>query len=86
VAFDITGVKFEPEYNVDGVKVGKYGDRYVLTVDLDGEQRLLGAPFNTGMESRDQTIQNIEKYLGNGGTAVKARASSAGNGWVLDPA
>jgi hypothetical protein len=78
VAFDITGVDFE--------KGGKYGDRYILTVVLDGEERQLGAPFQSGMDSRDETIQNVEKYLADGGAPVKARVETAGNGWVLSPA
>ncbi len=74
--FSIKAVRFEP--------TGKYGASHVLTIDLDGEERDLRAPYGSGMDSRDQTVENILGYLDAGGDPVQGvKVETAGNGWVL---
>ena len=41
---------------------GQFGERFVATVTIDGEERLISFPFGT-VESRDRMLNALEKYL-----------------------
>jgi hypothetical protein len=55
-AFEVKAVAFQPEKGYKG------SDRFLLTIDLDGETRLLS--FGTGtVDSRDRMLGAMSKYL-----------------------
>src|SRR5437762_9635241 len=41
---------------------GKFGPRYVLVTEIEGETRAIGFPAGT-VESRDRMFDQLEKYL-----------------------
>lgn len=58
----IDGGEAFPVLAVDGPVLGKYGERYIMTITLDGENRLL--PFPTGsVGSRDNLLAQLQEYL-----------------------
>ena len=78
--FDITGVRFEAE--------NKYGPRYVVTLTLEGETRMVGFPKGSGVTSRDDILQAmIDDHFGVGeAEAITAILDKGGNSYLIKPA
>lgn len=81
IPFVITAIK-ESEY--DGQP------RYVLSVTVpnpetgDTEERLLGFPIGSGVESRDRMLDALKDYLdGDGAEEVKAKLEKVGKAYLI---
>jgi hypothetical protein len=77
---------------IAGVREGEYdgNPRYVLDVIVpnpetgDDEERLLGFPINSGVESRDRMLAALMEYLqGDDAEEVKAKLEKVGRAYII---
>ncbi len=78
-SFVITNVTFDPE--------NKYGARYVLDIELDGEERRAGFQIGSGVRTRDDMLQQMAAYFGvEGAEPVKVKLTGAGQATLITAA
>ncbi len=92
--FTITAVEFEVGKSDENPNGNKYGDRFVLTIDLDGEDRRLG--FTIGIDpqtgesytpARDKQLADMTEYLATGEGAIDpTKLVKVGRAYFLNPA
>lgn len=76
-SFTITAVTVDPG--------DKYGERFVLDIVLNGEERRIG--FQTGtVDSRDRMLAAMAEYIGNSGSTVDASLTAAGRATLITAA
>ncbi len=88
VEFQITGVRedFDNAYN------GKPSPRYIVEVTLpnplsgEDEERLIGFPTGSGVDSRDNQLEGMFDYFSNGGDALDVNLYKGGNAYLIRPA
>ena len=87
VEFQITGVRedLDNQYN------GKPAPRFVVTLTLanplsgEDEERFIGFPVGSGVESRDNQLGGMLDYFEDGGEAIEALLYKGGNAFLLKP-
>lgn len=85
VSFTITAVRQE-DNPFDKAKDGEpQPQRYVVTADLEGEERRFSFPIG-GVQSRDRQLGQMAEYLAAGGTIEPVRLEMAGKAQLIVPA
>jgi hypothetical protein len=63
----------------------KYGERFIATTEIEGEERAIGFPAGT-VESRDAQLHDLQTWLADGGEAPTLKIVRVGRALILENA
>lgn len=84
VAFDIVGITHDPD--------NSYGPRYVAFCKIpdpgtgEPEEKKIGFPTGSGVDSRDSMLKAMADYLGDGGEPVSVKLTKPGRAILIESA
>jgi len=88
VEFQISGVRDEPDNSFNGKPAPRFVTEVVLPNPLTGEDedRLIGFPVGSGVDSRDNQLEGMLDYFKSGGAPLDVVLYKGGNAILIRPA
>jgi hypothetical protein len=88
VEFQITGVRDDAGNTFNGKPAPRFVVEVVLPNPLSGEdeERLIGFPVGSGVQSRDNQLEGMLDYFQSGGAALDVVLYKGGNAILIRPA